>query len=64
MNWFILQIINFISDQIYITAGISGSKFIVPDGVKIEAAAFRLDTNSGNISWYPLKSEVDLDVNN
>ena len=55
--------IPFITGQIGTATRMSGSTLIVPDGCTIEAATFGIYTNSGNVSWYPLKSDVDLGVN-
>ena len=63
MNSLKLKMIPFISGQSCITSGISGYTFIGPDGGKIEAYGFRLVKESVNISWCPLKPNVDLDVN-
>ena len=63
MNWLTLQMIPFITGQIGTATRMSGSTLIVPDGRTIEAATFGIHTNSGNVSWYPLKSDVNLGVN-
>ena len=63
LNWLTLQMITFITGQIGTTTRISGYTLIVPDGCTIEAAIFGIYTNSGNVSWYPLKSDVNLGVN-
>ena len=63
MNWFTLETILLPLDHIYVTVGKSCYKFIEPWGGTVEAATFRLDTNSGNVSGYPFKTWLNLDVN-
>ena len=63
MKLLTLQVILFTSDQIFVTYGMSRSTSIEPEVETVEADVFRFDTNLVNVCWYPLKTDLDLDVN-
>ena len=48
VNWLTLKMTNFTFVQIFITSITYGYTLIAPEGVRVEAHAFRLDTNAGN----------------